>query len=230
MGIFDVFTGDPIKAAADVQQQALQRGQQQFDTSAGLGRGALVDNYTAALDPWMNLQGATQGGYQAYADATGANGPEGLSRARANFQAGPGFDFALNTGVDAISRSGVARGSATGNILQEAQKFGTGLANQEWGNYVNRLQPFLGQGTQIAGGIGNIYGNLGTALNANYMNQGQAQLGTAKGIGEAQAQGQLADYLGSQNLWNFGLNAAKTAASFMPGVGAVAAAMPTGRA
>jgi hypothetical protein len=39
--------------------------------------------------------------------------------------------------------------------------------------------------------------------------------GTNVGIGNAQAAAALAPQQASQNLWNFGLNAAKTAAAFI---------------
>lgn len=217
MGIFDLFSSKPAEEAAAAKEAAARAGYAQYGDLAGQGRNALTTNYTAALQPYQQLYDTARGGTNAYADATGASGPEGLARARANFQSSPGFDFQLDTGIDALARAGVARGQATGNTLQDAQKFGSGLASQEWGNYINRLQPFLGAGQNAASGIGNTYTGLGQGLAGSYGQQGQAAIGTQNAIGQAQSDAALAPYNASANLWNFGLNAAKTAASFIPG-------------
>src|SRR5215471_8651401 len=108
-------TSSADKASAD-RIAAAQQGYGQYADLANQARGALTTNYTSALNPWQSLwTGGAQGGAQAYADATGANGIAGLDRARAQFQASPGFDFQLNTGLDALNRASVARGGATGN-------------------------------------------------------------------------------------------------------------------
>jgi hypothetical protein len=80
----------------------------------------------------------------------------------------------MNRGIDALTRAGAAKGIATGNTLRDAQEFGSGLASQEWGNYVNRLQPYLGQGTTAASNIGQLAGQQGNQLNASFMGQGGA--------------------------------------------------------
>src|SRR5215475_2059470 len=77
---------------------------------------------------------------QMSADALGLNGPQGVARAQAAFQTSPGYDFALNQGLNSIVRNANAAGMAAGgNQLRESQTFGQGLANQEWGNWLNRL-------------------------------------------------------------------------------------------
>lgn len=218
MGLFDVFSGDSAKEAAAAKAAALQTGYNQFSDLAGQGRGALTTNYTAALQPYQELYAKGSRGYDAYADATGASGPEGLARAKANFQASPGFEFALNQALDANDRRAAGRGMlASGNTIDDTNRIATGYAMQDWGNYVDRLQPFLGQASGAAAGQAGLYSGLGEGLNRSYLGQGAQAYNTQAGIGDANADAAMADYNASANLWNFGLNAAKTAAGFLGG-------------
>lgn len=101
---------------------------------------------------------------QLSADALGLNGPEGVARAQAAFQAGPGFQFALGQGLESVARNAAAAGMlASGNQLQEAQRYGTGLAQQEWDNYLRsvagREQMYGGLEAQTARDLANILAN-----------------------------------------------------------------------
>jgi hypothetical protein len=219
MGLFDVFSSGPQEEAARLRQAALEKGYQQYSDLTGQGRDALQTNYAAALQPYQGLQPTAQAGYGLYGDVTGAGGAAGQDRARALFQTDPGYEFTRDQGLDAINRTGVARGGAVGNTMADAGKYATGLASQQYGDWVSRLAPWLGQGQQTASGIAGINTGLGNQLAGSYGQQGQAALGTQQGIGQAQSDAALAPYNASANLWNFGLNAAKTAASFIPGGG-----------
>jgi hypothetical protein len=206
MGLFDIFTGDPYKEAAQKQQQYLQGvsdnisrgiastqsqgldalrsgqmgatgavqggiGQARQDISSfspqaleflfnqmGTGRsdlvgaqsgalGALsggVNAATAAYSPLLDAArrygGDASQASQASADALGLNGPEGTARSRSAFQAGPGYQFGLDQGLESILRNANASGMAPGgNQLIDAQKFGIGQANQEFDKYRSLL-------------------------------------------------------------------------------------------
>lgn len=147
---FDLARSD-ISGATPQAIAALMRGET-------LGAGALtgaqdpalaalnfgVDTAKGAYAPLQAAAGryGAAGGEasQASADALGLNGPEGLARAKATFQATPGFEFQLGTGVDALTRAANVGGmSAGGNVLAEAQKFGSGLAAQEFDKYRQAL-------------------------------------------------------------------------------------------
>lgn len=96
-----------------------------------------VNNAVSAYNPLAEAAG-TYGGRATQAsdmsaDALGLNGPEGVARATAAFQAGPGYQFGLNQGLESIARNANAGGMvASGNQLRESQTFGQGLANQEF--------------------------------------------------------------------------------------------------
>lgn len=219
MGLFDIFSDQPAKDAAAARQFGLQKGYQDASGQYGQARDALTSNFTAAGKPFQTLFDQSQGGSNAYGDATGANGPEGQARARANFQSSPGFDFQLNTGIDALTRAGNAKGVATGNTLRDAQTYGSGLAQQDWGNYVNRLQPYLGAGQSAAGGIAGVDTGLGTGLANNYQGQGGLAFNTATGQGDAQASANLAKYNASGNMWGALFKGADIAAKAFGGGG-----------
>src|SRR5262249_28996425 len=108
-------------------------------------------------------------------------------------------------GVDMAARAGVS-GGATGNTLAGIGDWTAKTMQGAYGDYVNRLAPWLGQGTTVAAGLGNTYTGLGNALNQNYTGLIGTTMDAYKGIGEAQNDAAMADYVGSQNMWNAGMN------------------------
>lgn len=102
------------------------------------------------------------------------------------FEATPGYQFALEQGQAAIDGSAAARGNVfSGATLKAQQEFGTGLAQQEYGNYLNRLTGQAAQGQAAAGniatagsnyasGMGNVNANIGNAQAAGAIGQGNA--------------------------------------------------------
>jgi hypothetical protein len=241
MGWLDAFTGGAAKKASAAQVAGLQEANQMAHWGGNEARDMLLGNavpavqqgYQSALGAIAPLYGQAAGAYDqagglfnpmvgygqqgvgAYMDAAGLNGAEGTQRAQGAFQAGPGYQWQLNQGTDALARTANARGMRTsGNTAVDTMKYGQGLANQEWGNYVNRLNPIMNMyGAGIAGqagalgskagvlqnqanatgslhsGMGNALGNIyGTAANT-YMNEANQRAGILGNIGAAQAGG-----------------------------------------
>jgi len=61
-----------------------------------------------------------------------------------SFSGSPGYQFALKQGLDSVNASNSAmRGS--GNVLAALTQYGTGLAQQDYGNTVDRYGRLLGQ-------------------------------------------------------------------------------------
>lgn len=137
-----------------------------------------------------------QRGLSAYMDAAGANGAEGNARAVANFQAGPGYQFALNEGLGAIERMASSRGMlGSGNTSADLLKYATGLADQTWGNYLNRLSPLSSLYSQgIAGQAGGLTGQAGASQAYGSALAGADQ---AYGTGTASLYSQLAGLNGN---------------------------------
>ena len=109
-GLFDAFTGDPAKKAAEQNRQ--QWGQYRndglgfLDTAFGQGSDAINQGIDVYRPLAQKYGAATNLGM----DALGVNGADGNTRATGAFQAGPGYQFALNTGLDAIDRRAASRG------------------------------------------------------------------------------------------------------------------------
>jgi hypothetical protein len=93
--------------------------------------------------PLTALAGKFGAGADLLADALGVNGAGGNARATDAFHTAPGFDFTLSTGLDAINRGRNARGMVnSGNTDVDALKFGTGLANQTYQQWIANLSPY----------------------------------------------------------------------------------------
>lgn len=216
MGLFDIFSDKPAQNAAQMQIQGLNKG---YDLAGGLynaGRTDLTTNYGKAGDLFSGLQKGTQAGSDAYGDATGANGPEGLARAKALFTSSPGYTEGLNLTLDQNDRRAASRGMlGSGNTIADTTKLATDYASQKYGDYASKLAPYLGANTAAVTGGAGVNTGLGTALNANNVSQAGLGYQTQAGIGNANANAELAKYAASGNFMNALQQAAKTAAMFV---------------
>ena len=126
-------------------------GQQGSLDALGRGHDAAVKRFeTNYYDPYTQ---ATAGAPQMQANALGLGGAAGNEAATNAFQAGPGYQFALDQGLQALNRNAASRGMlASGNNTQDILKYSQGLANQEYGNWQNRLGNFSELGFQCCAG------------------------------------------------------------------------------
>lgn len=103
-----------------------------------------------------------------------------------SFQGSPGFNFALNTGLDGVARQN-SRVRGSGNALAALTQYGTGLAQQDYGNQVDRLGRLQGQQQQY---------QLGTDSNNNQR----------QSIDNQYSLGQTQNALsGQRDFWNYDL-------------------------
>jgi hypothetical protein len=109
---------------------------------------------TQAINTFANQYGNTfnastqraTGGADMYANALGLNGAAGNTIATNAFQAGPGYQYALDQAQTAAERGASAGGYlASGNLLGQLQTNAVGMANQEYGNWVGNLGGFVGE-------------------------------------------------------------------------------------
>ena len=145
-------------------------------------------------------QRATEARFAPY-EASGANAlsaydfnlglgerPEGY----AGFQSTPGYQFQLDEGMRALEGSAAAGGNVrSGATMKAAMGFGQGLANQDYGNYMNRLQGQVGMGQASAAQT--------AAAGAN------ATAGISNALG-AQGNAKSAGIIGANNAWQGGIN------------------------
>jgi hypothetical protein len=214
MGLFDIFQNKSAEDAAAARRSGLQTG---YDNAAGFygqGRDALTTNYGAAIQPFSQLFQKGSAGTDAYSDATGVNGAEGLARAGSLFKSTPGYTEGINLALDANDRRATSRGMLnSGNTIADTTKLATDYASTHYNDYKSGLSPFLNLGTTAASGAGNLYSGLGNGLNQSYTGQGDLSYKTATGQGDATASADLNKYNVSNNMWGALMNGAKLATS-----------------
>ncbi len=204
MGLFDIFSGDAARKAAEVKAAGQRQGYADLSSLYGQGREALGSAYDQAQQPLQTVFGESAGGSQAYADASGANGPEGLARARDAYmsgQLGTNAKSQVGFGIDALTRAGAAKGIATGNTLRDAEDYGQKVYGQGYGQYTAGLSPYLGMRSGAAGGLASLGARRGDALAGSFEGQGVGAYKAATGEADARAAGEMADYNASGNLW-----------------------------
>jgi hypothetical protein len=244
MGVFDIFsTDDQTKAAQDLAAGYTQ-GYGQLSDLFNQGRGALTSsygtganavtgavgnanntlgtNYAAALKPLTNVQNTNTAGLDQLSSLLGF-GPQGSAGIQTTLQNLPGYQFALNQGTQNVMRNEAATGQLDSGATDTAiANYTTGLANQNYTNYLSQLQPFLTAANSGASNIAGVNQNLGNATSGNFMtggnllntnamnlgnnlntsftNQGNAAYGTQAAIGNANAQADLAGLTQSGNI------------------------------
>lgn len=115
------------------------------------------------------------GANTAEANLLGLNGAAGTTQANqalGNYLNSSGFQFAQNQGSRSISGNQAAKGLLnSGSTAKALSTFGTELAQQGYGNYLNSLAGVAGQGLTAAGQIGQA-GTQGGAQAGNAMQSG----------------------------------------------------------
>lgn len=215
MGIFDniagLFSGATARDAANRQIAGLNAGFNQASPLLQQAGNALQTNYTAGIAPFLQNFGTGQAGTAALTDALGITGDP--SQVQARFENTPGYKFQLQQGTEnALRNASRTGGLNSGQMLIDLQNVGQGQANQTYQQYVNNLMPFLNMSGQAAGGIGSMYAGLGNAQAQNLGTQANLAYGTQAGIGNAQANAELARNQGAQNVLNLGQQVLGTAA------------------
>lgn len=115
------------------------------------------------LERVLGLYSPLESATSLYADATGLNGADGAARATSAFQAGPGYGFQLEQGLNALDRRAAASGRLqSGNADIDAMTYATGLADQSYNSWLDRLAGQSATAQQgLTGGFNNL-ANLAT--------------------------------------------------------------------
>ena len=158
--------------------------------AAKSGQNAAQAQFAQQRDDLAPYRDASTGSLQAQQDLLGLNGPGAASTAMGNFQTSPGYQFSMDQGLRGVDASAAASGLLrSGATLKAEQTFGTGLADQEFTNYYNRLYNLSQLGEQAAAGnastanaAGTSAGNAGNTQASIYNNLGQSLTSTAQGL------------------------------------------------
>jgi len=179
---YDAATG-AINRGATGALGYLDQGQQGALGQLGQARGDLTAN-GGAFAPLSALASQYGAGANMYGNAVGLNGAAGNAAAQSAFNAGPGYQFQLDQGLDAINRRRNAGGMlGSGNADRDAQVFGQGLANQSYQQWLSNLAPY--NNLQLSATQGAAAGN--QANNQSLANLGIAGAQLANITGRSQA-------------------------------------------
>jgi hypothetical protein len=222
-----LFGGEAEKEAAGKNTQALQNygqlGTQYLTNSYNQGRGDL-GQAVGAFAPLAQLgQQYNQAG-ALNLDALGVNGPEGNARATSAFQAGPGYGFAFDQGMDALNRRRAAGGMLnSGNADVDAIRFGQGTANQEYQNWLANLQKNAQMGLSATGGAAagqaGAYGSLANLASQYGQNLTGLTGNVTSGMMDANKLTAAGEAAGAKNILGAGMSLASLAMGGMGGLG-----------
>lgn len=214
MGIWDVFTGDSAKEAAEENKRLLQQNLTTGTNTLNTGQTNSLASLDKAGGYYAPLSAKYGQGTNLYLDSLGVNGADGNARATGAFQAGPGYQYAVDQALEGINRKANAAGGLVGgNTLAALSDRAGNMANQEYGGWQDRLAGLIAPEFQATAG------QAGAETNKVPVYQGTANsiagLGTntTNGITNQNTQKANAEMQASGNLWNFGLQAATALAS-----------------
>jgi hypothetical protein len=160
--------------------------------------GALA-NAQNQLGPW-----ATSGlpANKQQSDLLGLNGQPAADAAMSTFQASPGYAYQVQQGLRGVDAGAAAQGMLrSGATLKAEQTLGSNLANQDFGNYWNRLQQLSQGGLTAAGELatGQIQTGQGIAGTDASAAAGQSSIYGGLGTGVSTGINQLANNTAVQN-------------------------------
>ena len=146
------------------------------------------------------------------------NGPAGNQRAVGAFQAGPGYQYAVDQSLDGIARNAAARGmDIGGNTLAALGDRAGHMADQEYGSWQDKLNGFVSPELAATSGYAGAIGNKAPVYTGTAGNIANLGTNTANAIAGQNTQSANAEMQGSGNLWGLGLNLAKLGAGAFGG-------------
>lgn len=228
MGWFGtMFGGEAEKEAADKNRALYGDYQTKGSGYLTTGYNNSKDYLGKALDAYQPLSDLAKkytGGTDMYLNALGLNGQSGADAAKSAFQAGPGYDWQLGQGLDAINRRRAAGGMLdSGNSDLDALKYGQGLADQSWNSWLGNLQGVnqnaISTTTGAAAGKAGAYGSLSDLESAYAGNQVGLLGNTTSGMASANNTEAAGKAAGAKNLLGAGLSLASLAAGGFGGAG-----------
>lgn len=198
----DLFSTDAADKAAADKTASINTGITQANSALDTGLATANPLYGQAYSDFSTLGGKFGKGQDAYNDATGVNGADGVARATSTFTSLPGYQEGINMALDKNDRLAASRGIlASGNTVADTTKLATDYASQHYNDYLSALAPNLAGATSAtSGGASVLTGQAGANLGVAGTKANIAYGGNSA-IGDAQAQADMAPYTASQNFW-----------------------------
>jgi len=225
--------GEATQAQREIadQQTALQREQylKQLELNAPFREAGLTGQNMLLAQLQGPYGSAKFGGVPGYDPASAMRNFSGVAGydpasamknfSAADFQTDPGYAFRLSEGMKALDRTAASRGGLlSGATLKGAQRYGSDLASQEYGNAYNRFQANRATQSQEYQNAFNRYQAERAAQEQNYgnaFNRFQAERSnTLAPLQSLAGVGQSATQQAQQASQNFATGAANTLANY----------------
>ena len=195
-----IFSGKSGRQAAIWGAQQLQQGETEAKDALDTGLGFAKEQYGKASGLFGNLADEYRGGAKLYQDALGVNGSEAAGAARSAYTTAPGYTFNMDQGLQALSRARAVNGTlASGGADTDAMKFASGVASQDYNNWLANLSNLdTKRAAAVSGqagaetGLGNIGYSTGAAKAA-------ISTDTARGLAQVGQQGLMAGQQAAEN-------------------------------
>jgi hypothetical protein len=218
MGIFDIFTGDTAKKAAEENKKLLQENLATGTKELKEGRAGAIGALDTAAGYYAPLASKYGKATTLGLDALSVNGPEGNARAVEAFRASPGYDYRVDQTLDGVARKANALGvSMGGNTLAELSDRAGHMADQEYGAWVDRLNGYVSPELAATGGEAAATMAKAPVYTTTATNLAGLGTTTTNGITKQNTEAANAEMQGSSNLWGLGLNLAKMGLSAATG-------------
>ncbi len=131
------------------------------------------------LQPWNDA------GFKAYGtlnDLLGIGGNSGTMQK--TLEELPGYQFTLGQGLKSVQNSAAARGLGTsGSALKGAAGYATGLANNTWGTYADRIANSANMGLGAGSALAGVGQKTGEGIAGSQIAAGNASAAGWNGIG-----------------------------------------------
>lgn len=165
------------------------------DTAKGISQATVTDaktNYSPYTTTGANA-------LTTYANAMGLNGQDAANSALSTFQASPSYQYSLDQGLQAVDAGAASKGMMrSGSTIKAEQTLGTNLANQDFTNYLSRLNNLTQTGLSATNG----YENVATGQSTNQQQtttQAATQDASIYGNTAKGVTGALSNYLTTNN-------------------------------
>lgn len=161
MGLFDLFSDKNEQKAADALKAGYNTARDDAYGQIDKGVAGANTDYAKALGLYDGLSENFGKGSDMYANALGLNGADGNAAAQGAFTTGPGYQFSLDQALQAVERRAGAQGRlGSGQTGIDTINTAHGIANQEYGSWLDRLSGYDGKALGAADSKAGIYGGM----------------------------------------------------------------------
>ena len=201
MGGSSIYGAMQNRSSANTQANALQQAAQLQAQAQAQATNAQTTQGNNSLNFLRYAYDQSRADTAPWREAGASALPQAQQQFAQPFQESPGYDFARSEGIRGIQNGMASRGLLNSTAAaRNMARFSTGLAQQDYGNYANRLMGLANMGSGAAGmgaqaannygsGAANVSSGMGNSL-ANIAMMGGQQQGNLMGqIGGVNAAG-----------------------------------------